>query len=281
MLYLCFDTKNELNFSSAGRFVAVEDYIHSKRKLPEAVLLLGFAGECQITQEGKTNILKKGDFQILFPNHTHFGTDFAKKGQSHFWCHFHLPNEYWIAGESQADEFRKKGYCVIPEFYHLQDIEKYYVLFSQLIDSAESECFNGVVCNSFLKILLCSIAENCEFKNSSNRKLVSSKLKELILFKNYKNISISEASKALVYNPNYLSRIIKNETGLAPVEYINTLKIKNAKNLLINSNMRVSMIAQQCGFADEKYFLKVFKKYENVTPTQYRNAYFRKNLNKE
>jgi len=263
-----------------GRFVAVEDYIHAKRNLTDAVLLLGVEGECPIEQDGKETVLKKGDFRILFPNMTHYGTGIAKSGQSHFWCHFNLPQQHIICGEIKASELKKKGYVVIPQYSYLNDYSKIFVLFSQLIDSSESDIYNRRICCSYLEILLCLLSDSCFLQSKIQTKKVTVRLEEWIRFMDFKNISVKYLAKELGYNANYLSRVVKQESGLTPIEFINKTRIKMAKNLLINSNMKTVAIAEKCGFTDEKYFLKVFKKYENVTPTQYRNAFFRKNLNK-
>lgn len=280
MRYLCFDSKSEFDFLTAGRFVAVEDYVHQKRCLKDAVLLLGFSGECHIAQDGIETVIKKGDFRILFPNTTHYGTKPNKSSQSHFWCHFYLPENYIIADKTLAETYRQNGYVVIPEYASIRDFSKFFVLFSQLIDSAENDVFNLAICNSYLKILLCMLADNDYAQKNEKAKKVIFKLKEWMEFEKFKNTSVSAAAKALGYNANYLSRVVKEEVGLTPIEFINQTRVKKAKNMLVNSNMKLSGIAYECGFTDEKYFLKVFKKYENITPSQYRNAFFRKNVNK-
>ena len=55
-------------------------------------------------------------------------------------------------------------------------------------------------------------------------------------------------------------------------EYINYLKIYNAKQLICNSNFHIREIIHELGFVDDKYFLKLLKKHENLTPKQFRNA---------
>lgn len=62
--------------------------------------------------------------------------------------------------------------------------------------------------------------------------------------------------------------------------YQNILEIIDWINMNINPNISIKKIAKQSGFNDDKHFMKLFKKFEDVTPTQYRNAYFRKNINK-
>ena len=62
-------------------------------------------------------------------------------------------------------------------------------------------------------------------------------------------------------------------------EYIHDIKVSKAKAMLINSNDTVKEIAYNLGFNDEKYFMKLFKEHENLTPTQFRNAFCHTHLN--
>ena len=81
------------------------------------------------------------------------------------------------------------------------------------------------------------------------------------------------------YNADYLTQIFKAQTGYCVCGYINLMRINEAKSLLINSDTKIADIAHMCGFSDEKYFMKQFKKFESVTPTQYRQSYFRMHFN--
>lgn len=282
MYFLCFETKKQLEFLTAGRFEANDRHIHPKRNLPSAVLLLGFEGECPISQDGREYNLKRGTFQILFPNVTHRGTGYTEKGQSHFWCHFNLPEGFYIAKAQSAQELRQKGICVIPEFSKISDCEKYFVLFSQLIDESE-KLFDGgvddsVICDSYLKILLCSLADNSA-ESSSSKRVVSTKIREWFYANPNEEPTVGKIAQSLNYNPHYLTKLVKDETGMTFVGYINFLKIKKAKDMLVNTDLKICEIAYLSGYADEKYFIKVFNKYEKLTPKQYRYAYFRKNIN--
>ncbi|WP_179124018.1 response regulator [Marinococcus halophilus] len=70
--------------------------------------------------------------------------------------------------------------------------------------------------------------------------------------------------------PNYFSILFKQETGLSFSDYLNTLRIEKASELLLTTSNRVFEIAEYVGYSEYKYFVKVFKKYKGTTPTQYR-----------
>ena len=61
--------------------------------------------------------------------------------------------------------------------------------------------------------------------------------------------------------------------GLSLVSYTNRLRIEASKKLLSNYDLSIKETAYSCGFPDEKYFMKVFKKFEQCTPTDYRRSY--------
>lgn len=74
-------------------------------------------------------------------------------------------------------------------------------------------------------------------------------------------------------SPYYLSRFFKEATGFAFVEYVNSVRIKEAKKLLEGSSMKVNLIARKVGFGSVTHFGRVFKAVTGNAP-----LYYRKNL---
>ena len=72
-------------------------------------------------------------------------------------------------------------------------------------------------------------------------------------------------------NTSYLGQIFRKETGSAFTDYVNTLRIQEAGRLLADPKLKVYEIAQQVGFTDYHYFLKIFKKVTGRSPTDLRN----------
>lgn len=86
-----------------------------------------------------------------------------------------------------------------------------------------------------------------------------------------KEISLKTISELFNYNPIYMGRIFKNETGELFSDFLNRIRIENSVMLLHNKKLSTLEIAQKVGFASSNYYYKVFKKYKGVTPTEYRN----------
>ena len=71
-------------------------------------------------------------------------------------------------------------------------------------------------------------------------------------------------------NPEYFSRLFKNETGCNFNNYLTGIRIKAAKQLLMDKELRIGDIAEMVGYQNIAYFSKIFKKYEGITPFEYR-----------
>lgn len=72
------------------------------------------------------------------------------------------------------------------------------------------------------------------------------------------------------FTPEYLSSFFKKEAGMTLNSYINHEKIKFAQRMLIQTDLPVSMIAQNLGFETSSYFTSLFRKTTGMTPREYR-----------
>ena len=72
-------------------------------------------------------------------------------------------------------------------------------------------------------------------------------------------------------SPSYFSRVFQRDVGENFNEYVNRFKVQAAKEMIRNTNQSVSVIASSLGYRDTSYFIKVFKKIENMTPQEYKN----------
>ncbi len=85
-----------------------------------------------------------------------------------------------------------------------------------------------------------------------------------------KRLSLNDISEHVSFSVSYLSRIFKEDIGLSLSSYINEVRIRNARALLLGSDIPLSSLAYCCGFDDQSYFSKVFKKLTGTTPGKYR-----------
>lgn len=71
--------------------------------------------------------------------------------------------------------------------------------------------------------------------------------------------------------PNYLNKIIKEALGISAYGYILNRIVSEAKVLLRLTDISIKELANRLGFDDTGYFIRCFKKVEDITPTEYRS----------
>ena len=89
---------------------------------------------------------------------------------------------------------------------------------------------------------------------------------------NYANeeLSLNLIASHVNFSPNYLSMIFAQQTGVSFIKYLTDYRMNKAKELLRCSGKKSSEIAGEVGYKDPHYFSYLFKKTQNMTPTQYR-----------
>jgi two-component system response regulator YesN len=108
-------------------------------------------------------------------------------------------------------------------------------------------------------------------KNDKSESLIEKA--EAYIDSNYmKEISLDDVSSYCNISSYYFSKLFKQETGENYVEYLNKVRIENAKRLLNESDSSIKEVCYSVGFSDPNYFSRAFKKYEGVTPSEYKEA---------
>lgn len=87
------------------------------------------------------------------------------------------------------------------------------------------------------------------------------------------NISVSRLAEMVYVSEAHLIRNFKKLTGTTLVNYILMLRVDTAKHMLTTSSYSIEMISDTLGFTSPKYFSRVFKKYTNMAPSDYRKEH--------
>ncbi|WET02880.1 AraC family transcriptional regulator [Flavobacterium sp. YJ01] len=135
-----------------------------------------------------------------------------------------------------------------------------------------------VLADLTLKELLIRIIQTQTVKSLDEGKFIESNnpIKEVTEYikQNLKeNMSLKSLSEKACMSTTSFYRFFKRELGMSPIEYILNEKIKCAKNLLKNPTLQINEVCYLAGFEDANYFIRLFKKYEGITPKQYQLLY--------
>lgn len=83
------------------------------------------------------------------------------------------------------------------------------------------------------------------------------------------DINIAGLAKIFCMSPSQLKKVFKKETGFTVLEYVTECRIRRAKELLNEGELRIGEIADRCGYSTSQYFCKVFKQRTGLTPAEY------------
>lgn len=88
------------------------------------------------------------------------------------------------------------------------------------------------------------------------------------------NLTLEQMAEMISFTPHYLSKLFKKHLDMNFIDYVASIRHKVAKRLLRNDKYSIKEIGQAVGYDDPNYFARVFKKWEQVTPTEYRAKYY-------
>lgn len=86
------------------------------------------------------------------------------------------------------------------------------------------------------------------------------------------DITVKSLSQYVMMGENYVSALFKKKTGRNIIHYVHEVRIGHAKRLLKETELPVHEIGLRVGFANDNYFIKIFKRDTGITPSQYRHA---------
>ena len=84
------------------------------------------------------------------------------------------------------------------------------------------------------------------------------------------DITLGRVAQELKISPGYFSRLFKAEIGIPFKNYLIKIRMEQAKQLLRQSDHTIAEVAAAVGFPDPNYFSEAFRKYEGVSPSQYK-----------
>lgn len=286
-------SSESINYISGGLFISNGQWKHPRIILDDFELIVVLSGRFSLIINGEKKELSENDSLILFPGEEHYGNDTDDEKVSFYWLHFTFNNTYQII---EKDKIYKDK--VIKEFQKIEDfpgvflkeeftiveIDRIKALIKQLLDYESNKLYSKRPCKILMELILMEltifILKTEIYKcYSKDRSFMIGNVCDWIRANIYQNISIQELSDRFGYNVEYFSRKFKKELGISPKQYILSVQIEKAKALLCTTDLKLKQIASNVGIEDDKMFLKKFKKYECMTPTQYKKIFKKTHYN--
>ena len=87
-------------------------------------------------------------------------------------------------------------------------------------------------------------------------------------------LSVSDVARQLGISESLLFKLFRENEDLTPTEYLRSVRLRYAEQMLLSAaDVRISDVAEKCGFSDSAYFCKVFKDETGMTPKNYQSKY--------
>ncbi len=86
------------------------------------------------------------------------------------------------------------------------------------------------------------------------------------------SLTLEETAGAMKLSPGYLSRVLKQQTGLSFVDYLTRLRATKAAQLMLDPSVKIYEVAESVGFASQHYFSRAFKRVLGLAPVDYRKG---------
>lgn len=81
-------------------------------------------------------------------------------------------------------------------------------------------------------------------------------------------------------NEDYVQRVFKEEVGESLMEHMRRIRIDRAKDLIVNSDIKISELAELLQFSSTSHFARVFKSFEGVSPAEYKAKHYAKQMHR-
>ena len=213
--------------------------------------------------------LNAGDLLIIPRNVPHFCSPDLQDPWSIYW--FHLDGSY--ADEIvQAFRAEQNG---VPRTVQVGFSEEHHTIFKKIADTL-SRGFtikNLHYANLSFWYYLSTFLTPEHFLDEQNDDLSLTEQAIQFMQQNLSaSLSLEQIAQSVYRSTSFFSKKFKEDTGYAPIEYYNQLRIQKACQLLRFSTLRIGEIAAQLGIYDSFYFSRLFKQQTGMSPSEYRKV---------
>lgn len=164
-------------------------------------------------------------------------------------------------------------------YYSTSDHPQLHTLADQILDEVflpdrQCEqiltCYTALLINQAERIHQQTLLSKKEFSKKQKENLITKILQYIML--NYRDVTLTQLSAQYGYSENYVSQLIKEETGYSFSQYKLNIQLEQAARLLLQNEFSVSSIAELTGFTNYSFFYRKFKQKYSVTPAEYRRT---------
>ena len=256
------DMNENVHYEMAGIFSSRGEWTHPRRRMSTYEYIFVTQGKAFIEEDGRQFVLRQGELLRLDPELEHFGFQPSLEPVSFIWMHFY----------GQIDPSR------LPKHIKPDCAPRLTVLLHQLLHYANNKNYPKLAADCTVRIILTELCTEFGRLESPTPSLYG-RICEWCRTNSDKKLTASEVANHFGYNKDYLNRMFVKFGGKGLKEYINDRRMDGIRSKLLSEGLTLKQIAEASGFEEYKDFLKFFRYHEGITPTEYRNLYYKTHTN--
>lgn len=242
---------SDCRFAGAGYFTTEKEWIHPVRCEETYKLIYVTDGFVCLESGGQRILLKKGSLIILRPGILHRGYEKSVGKTSFYSLSLYIDNPDGLP-------------------YLIEDFNDAH-LFEELLRHINTPGTPDLLKTGIILHLMGQIYAENELQAKPNGRL-GAEISEWIRINADAEMTVKKVAEHFGYNPEYLSRVIKNNYNTGIKALIDGCIIKKANNYLLNTSYSVKDISEILKFSDANLFTNFYKYHEHTVPLKYRNS---------
>ena len=143
-----------------------------------------------------------------------------------------------------------------------------------ILESNKDDMYNNNCSIGWINILFSTILRNYSETIQFNKYDIGNDFSLILQYiqNNYKTLTLKSLAEYFHYSEAHLSVLIKKNLGLKFTTLLTNLKLEDAKDYLINTDLSIEKISESIGYNSVEHFSRTFKKYYKKSPQQFRKS---------
>jgi AraC-like DNA-binding protein len=183
-------------------------------------------------------------------------------------------DELFIPNIGKYYTYIKNTPCISISQFKLEIIKQLTCIINQKINFMNGEIdylATRNMLNSLIYEIISCYANHADTVKSSRQDIIFREFMNLVLRYHKSERRIAFYADKMYMSARYLSSVVKNKTGYSAAYWIDSMVLKEAKNMLRNSDMSVQQVSETLHFANPSFFGQYFMRHTGETPHKFRN----------